>query len=53
MDYTKSSKPYPAGEISIGGHEFSNELFKYKKLTEDNLDTHGWLKIGDMGSTTE
>lgn len=50
--YRVTNKPYPQGEIIIGGDSVSRGYYKLEKKTaEDFFDEEGrrWFKTGDIG----
>lgn len=53
MNYTRDSKPYPAGEICIRGPAIFKGYFRNLQLTRETIDEHGWLRTGDVGCQTE
>lgn len=53
MNYTRHSKPYPAGEICMRGPSVFKGYFKNKKLTEETVDKDGWIRTGDVGCIIE
>ena len=53
LNYTRNSKPYPAGEICIRGPSIFRGYFKNKQLTDEAIDKDGWLNTGDVGAIAE
>ena len=53
LNYTRNSKPYPAGEICIRGPSIFRGYFKNKQLTDEAIDKDGWLHTGDVGAIAE
>jgi long-chain acyl-CoA synthetase len=49
LGYTRSSKPYPAGEVCIRGPGVFLGYFKNKSLTDETIDKDGWVRTGDVG----
>ena len=39
----------PKGKIFIKGNSVFSGYFKNPKLTQEKLDSEGWLSIGDIG----
>lgn len=54
--YRVTNKPYPQGEIVIGGNGVSRGYYKLEEKTaEDFFDENGrrWFKTGDIGEFHE
>lgn len=52
--YRVTNKPYPQGEIVIGGDSVSRGYYKLQKKTEEDFfDEEGrrWFRTGDIGET--
>jgi len=49
LQYTRDSKPYPAGEVCLRGPSIFKGYFKNKKLTDETKDSEGWIHTGDVG----
>lgn len=51
-NYTIKDKPYPRGEIVIGGDNVSPGYYKLPEKTEEDFYVEGskrWFKTGDIG----
>lgn len=51
-NYTVKDKPYPRGEIVIGGDNVSEGYYKLPDKTNDDFFTENnkrWFKTGDIG----
>jgi len=53
MGYTRSSFPYPAGEVCLRGPSVFLGYFRNKALTDQVKDEDGWLHTGDVGQMVE
>lgn len=51
-DYGVNNKPYPRGEIVIGGNAVSKGYYKQPETTNENYFVENnklWFRTGDMG----